>query len=312
MRVLVTGAAGFIGSNLCDRLLDSGHEVIALDNFDEYYSEHIKLSNISKALKHKNYHFFRTDILDKDKLNDIFRELKPQKVIHLAAMAGVRASFENPEKFYNVNVEGTKNILEFTKNCYAKQFIFSSSSSVYGDRDEDYFKEDFQNLIQKSPYAKTKFLCESLVEEFSNDSGILAICLRLFTVYGRRQRPDLAICKFIKLMEENKPLPVFGDGSMMRDYTHISDVLQGISCAMEYENTRYEIINLGSNHPISLWDMIKTLETVTGKKPQIQYDEASLGDVKKTCASLDKAKLLLGYIPKVSFEDGLRDFYQSR
>lgn len=312
MKILVTGAAGFIGSNLVEVLLSQGHEIIAIDNFDNYYPKEVKEENISKACTNSLYHFFEQDILDLKEIQKISEKEKPETIIHLAALAGVRESFINPAKYENVNIEGTKNILEISEMLKIKKFIFSSSSSVYGNLTDRILRENAQNLHPISPYAKTKLVCEKLINDFAEKNKINSLCLRFFSVYGQRQRPDLAIYKFAKLIKENKPLPVYGDGTMLRDYTHVNDVVNGITQALKYEKSLFEIVNLGSSRPISILEMIKTLEIILEKKAIIKYESIHEGDVKNTCASIEKATKLLNYHPQANFEDCLRILYQNR
>jgi len=305
--ILVTGGAGFIGSHLVDHLLNIGHRVVCIDNFEPNYNRSIKLKNIEFALSSDNFKFIEGDITNKSDLRKCFLELIPDTVVHLAAKSGVRPSISNPFEYYNTNVLGTLNLLEVMKDFNVKRLLFASSSSVYGNNKKVPFSEiDFvDNPI--SPYAATKKAGELLCHTYHTLHGLDIFCLRFFTVYGPRQRPDLAIRKFAENIMNDKPIDMYGDGSTSRDYTYIDDIIGGILSSIE--NLKgYEIINLGESKVISLSQMIHTLENHLIKKAKINYLPMQPGDVITTYANIEKAKKILGYNPKWKFEDGVREF----
>lgn len=309
MNILLTGVAGFIGSNLLDELLtNKDHTVIGIDNLNDFYDPLIKQNNIKNNINNKNLIFYNIDLLNTLELKKIFENNKIDNVIHLAGYGGVRPSIENPKLYIDNNIVATLNILECMKNHKIQKLVYASSSSVYGNSKETIFKETLNVSEPISPYAMTKKACEELCYTYHKLYNIKVIALRFFTVYGKRQRPDLAISKFTKLILENNPIPVFGDGSTMRDYTYIEDIVSGIISAIEYNKTNYEIINLGGGEPINLERMIKTIETVLGKKAIINRMEMQKGDVDKTVADITKARNLLNYNPSTSFENGIKKF----
>ncbi len=309
MHLLVTGCAGFIGSWVCQKLLaNNKNRVIGIDNFDQFYPKQIKIENMTGFINNLNFIFFETDITDTNALDELFENNRIDAVVHLAAKAGVRNSTLYPFEYNNVNIGGTLNILQYMKKYGVKKLVFSSSSSVYGNRIEEKFTENMTDLKQISVYAQTKKSAEDFIELYSRQYGINAVCLRFFTVYGQRQRPDLAICKFTRQIKNGETLTIYGDGSTYRDYTHVEDISDGIVSAVTYDKTPFEVINLGSASPIKLYDMIKILEDATDKKANIKVEPIPNEDVKKTCADISKAKQLLGYSPKVSFKDGISDF----
>jgi UDP-glucuronate 4-epimerase len=305
--VLITGGAGFIGSNLVDSLLGKNINVIALDNFDSFYSEDIKHKNIKKALTYENFKFFRVDICNKQELKNIFEENNIQMVVHLAAKAGVRPSIENPQDYYQVNVQGTLNILEMMREFSVKKLVFASSSSVYGNNKKIPFSEidSVDNPI--SPYAASKKAGELLCHTYHHLYGFDVFCLRFFTVYGPRQRPDLAIHKFSDFIIQGLPIPIYGDGSTARDYTYIDDVVQAICSSIEKVNG-YEIINIGESKLISLNLMIQTLEENLDTKAIREYLPCQPGDVDVTWADISKAKNIIGYHPQWEFNNGISEF----
>ena len=246
MNILITGGAGFIGSTLADRLLKDGHIVTVVDNFNDYYSKELKIKNIQHNLSNEKYILYEEDIRNKAAIKNILKNNNIEVVIHIAALAGVRASIERPEEFVDVNVNGTKIILDSMIECNIKKLVFASSSSVYGNCEAKIFSENITNLQQISPYAKTKYQCEELIKTYFQLYNLSAVCLRLFTVFGPRQRPDLAIRKFIEQIKKDEPIIMYGDGTMSRDYTYIDDVINGFVSAIEYENSLFEIINIGS------------------------------------------------------------------
>lgn len=304
MNILVTGGAGFIGSNLAEKLIKD-HNVIVIDNFNDYYSPAIKENNIKEILKNPKYKLYRADVRNIEEIKPVFSENSIDCVVHIAASAGVRASIKEPDLFIKNNICATVNILELMKDFNVKKLVFASSSSVYGNCKAEKFSEDLKITEPISPYAATKSACEQFIYTFSKLYDIQAVCLRFFTVYGRRQRPDLAISKFVNLIKQDKPIPVYGDGTTFRDYTYIDDILSGIESAIYYDKTHYEIINLGGGEPVTLIDMIKTIEQVLGKKAQIEWLPMQAGDVIKTSADITKAKNLLNFEPKTKFIDGI-------
>ena len=310
MQILITGGAGFIGSTLSDKLLKEGVNVLVIDNFNDFYDVNLKRQNIEQNLKNPNYKLYHGDICDKELLEKIFSENKVDKVVHLAACAGVRPSIEAPLGYVKSNIYGTVNILECMKQFDVKKIVFASSSSVYGNCTAEKFSEDLKISEPISPYAATKSACEQFLYTYSKLYGISAICLRFFTVYGPRQRPDLAINHFTDLMLKDKPLSVYGDGNTLRDYTYVDDIVAGICSAIEYDKTDYEIINLGGGNPITVNQVISTLEKVLGKSAKIDYLPFQKGDVIKTVSDITKAKNLLGYNPETNFEEGIRKFVE--
>ena len=311
MNILITGGAGFIGSTLADRLI-SNNKIIVIDNFNDYYDISIKENNVKNNLSNKNYTLYRADICDREIVREIFEQNKIDIVVHIAARAGVRPSLENPLEYVRSNIEGTINILENMKNYNCKKIIFASSSSVYGNCTAEKFSEDLKVTEPISPYAATKSACEQFLYTYSKLYDIQAICLRFFTVYGPRQRPDLAIRKFIELIEQDKPIPVYGDGTTMRDYTYIDDIVDGIVKAINYNQTKYEIVNLGGGSPVTLNQMIETIENVLGKKAIINRLPMQPGDVNRTVCNISKANRILGYSPKTSFAEGIHKFINWR
>ncbi len=310
MNLFITGGAGFIGSTLCDRMLECDNKIVVVDNFNDYYSPVLKEKNIKHNLENKNYKLYRGDICDKNLLRKIFEENQIDVVVHIAASAGVRPSIENPLSYVKNNIEGTVNIVEVMKENGIKKIVFASSSSIYGNCKEEIFSEDLKVSEPISPYAASKSACEQFLYTYSKLFDIQVVALRFFTVFGPRQRPDLAIRKFIDLIKENKPIPVYGDGTTIRDYTYIDDIVDGIIGAINYNDTPYEIINLGGGAPVSLNQMIETIEKVLNKKATIEHLPMQPGDVSKTAADITKAKKLLNYNPKTSFKEGIIKFIE--
>ena len=308
---LITGAAGFIGSHLADKLLNEGNKVIVVDNFCDFYNPEIKENNVKHNLSNPNYKLYRADIRDRNELAKVFNENKIDVVIHLAAMAGVRPSIDNPIYYQEVNCMGTQNILEEMKLHNIKKLVMASSSSVYGNCKEVPFKENMIVDFAISPYAATKKANEVMTHVYHKLFDFNVIMLRFFTVFGPRQRPDLAINKFTRLMLNDEPIPMFGDGTTSRDYTYIDDIVDGIIKSCNYvENNKdvYEILNLGNSSPVSLKEMINTIADVLGKTPNIQELPMQPGDVERTFADISKAKKLIGYNPKTSFKEGIENF----
>jgi UDP-glucuronate 4-epimerase len=309
MNILVTGAAGFIGSHVCEYYLGLGNSVVGIDNLDDFYPERIKLSNISGLKKNSRFQFHKTDIRDRISLGPVFSSNEIDVVIHLAAKAGVRPSIDNITEYYDVNVNGTVSLLEEMKHNNVKKMIFASSSSVYGNNQKVPFSESDSVDSPISPYASTKKSGELLCHVYCHLYGFDITCLRFFTVYGPRQRPDLAIHKFSKLIDEGKPIQFFGDGTTARDYTFIADIVNGISCA--FNNLKgYNIYNLGESRVINLDKLVKTIENFIGKKAILNHLPLQPGDVKITYADISKARTEIGYSPKYTFEAGVNEFVQ--
>ena len=310
---LITGGAGFIGSTLADKLLEKNFKVIVVDNFNDFYDPKIKENNVKNNLKKANYKLERVDIRDEKALEKVFDENKIDGIFHLAAMAGVRPSIENPILYQQVNGIGTQVILEQAKKHNIKNLVMASSSSVYGNCKEVPFKEDFIVDFAISPYAATKKANEVMAHVYHKLFDMNIIMLRFFTVFGPRQRPDLAINKFTRLMLEGKEIPMFGDGTTSRDYTFVDDIVDGIIKSMEYEENNknvYEILNLGNSSPITLKGMIEIIGKVLNVEPIINQLPMQPGDVERTYADISKAKTLIGYEPKTSFEDGIKKFVE--
>lgn len=301
MSILITGVAGFIGSWTAKELIKQGHDAVGIDNFNDYYAPKFKEENL-EGVKLKLY---REDIRNFDSLKKIFSENKIDKIIHLAAMVGVRPSIENPMIYEEVNVRGTLNLLEIAKENNIKKLVFASSSSVYGDMDKSPFSENDAANSQISPYAATKKSGELLCYTYNSLYKIPTICLRLFTVYGPCGRPDMAPYKFVDRIMHNKEIEMYGDGSTRRDYTFIADIVSGILRAVELD-TNYEIVNLGCGNPVKLKDFIKVIENNLGRNAVIKQKEMQPGDVKQTYADISKARRLLGYSPKIKVQDGVK------
>lgn len=310
--ICITGGAGFIGSTLSESYLNDGINIICVDNFNDYYDVSLKEENIRPFLNNPNYQLFRTDIRDYDGLNDIFNSNKIDCIVHLAARAGVRPSLEDPILYQEVNGRGTQNILEMARIYNIKKLVLASSSSVYGNNDSVPFKETDIVDYAISPYAATKKANEVMGHVYHKLYGIDLAFLRFFTVYGPKQRPDLAINKFMTKILNDEPIDVYGDGSSSRDYTYIDDIVNGIKLSMNYveENRTYEIFNIGSNSPVSLKEMISTIENAVGKKAVINNMSMQPGDVNRTYADISKLSKYTGYKPSISFKDGIEKFYE--
>ena len=307
MNVLVTGGAGFIGSHLVDSLLADGHHVTVLDNFDPFYDRVVKEANIEPHRGHSAWRLIEGDLRDLSRLRLMLID-DFDCIVHLAARAGVRPSIADPIGYQHVNVEGTQNVLELARERGIKQFVFASSSSVYGINPRVPWSEEDHVLQPISPYASTKVSGELLGHVYSELFGIRFIALRFFTVYGPRQRPDLAIHKFARMILRGQPIPVFGDGNSRRDYTYIDDIVSGIRRAMEYSSSSFEVINLGNNQTVSLLDMIQGLQLALSRPAELQWLPPQPGDVPQTWANVDKANALLGYSPATTYLDGVRRF----
>jgi UDP-glucuronate 4-epimerase len=308
MNVLVTGGAGFIGSHVCERLLRSGHAVWALDDLNDFYDPAIKRRNLREIeASGKSFTFVEGDIVDVPTVEKVFQSAHFDQVIHLAARAGVRPSLEHPSLYQRVNVEGTTNLLEAARLHGVKKLILASSSSVYGVNSKIPFAESDPIFTPISPYAASKLASEALGHVYHHVYGMDIAMLRFFTVFGPRQRPDLAIHKFARRIVAGEPIEVFGDGSTARDYTYISDIVDGIMACAE-RSFGFEIINLGGSHPVTLSHLIELLENALQKRAKIKRLPNQPGDVPRTWADVSKAAKLLNYAPKVGIEDGIRQF----
>ena len=307
MRILVTGVAGFIGSHLGEKLLSMGHIVIGIDNFDPFYPKKFKLENLNLLNNSSQFSFFEEDIRNRSSINTIFESNKIDVVIHLAAKAGVRPSIDNIGEYYEVNINGTVNLLECMRENGVSKLIFASSSSVYGNNKNVPFSETDPVDHPISPYASTKKSGELLCHVYSHLYRFDISCLRFFTVFGPRQRPDLAIHKFTRLIDLDKPLPFFGDGSTARDYTYIDDIIEGIVCSLN-KLEGFHIYNLGESRVITLNELIQTIESILNKEAILDKQPLQPGDVQQTFADITKARKELGYNPKYNLESGIREF----
>ncbi len=313
-RILLTGGAGFIGSNLAEALLRRGAELSIVDDLNDFYSPDRKRANLKEVRQSGNFEFTELDICDMVRLRAAVERARPEAIIHLAARAGVRPSLVDPALYERVNVAATINLLELCREFKVQKFVFGSSSSVYGVADKLPFSEANVELKPISPYAATKLAGEMLCFTYSHLYGLPVVCLRFFTVYGPRQRPDLAIHKFTNLIESGKPIPFFGDGTAGRDYTFVEDIVAGILAALEYDpkpgaaNARFDIVNLGNSHPVTLTRLVELLEAATGKKAIRQQLPSQPGDVPITWADISKAKAVLGYDPQTPIDKGLDRF----
>lgn len=312
-KILLTGGAGFIGSHLAEALVRGGAKLTIVDSLDPFYSPAWKRANLEDVRRAGRFDFTEADICHAPRVRELFRAFRPDTVIHLAARAGVRPSIEQPQLYERVNVSGTLNLLELCREFRVQNFIFGSSSSVYGASSKAPFVENEMNLQPISPYAATKIAGEMLCCTYAHLYPISMISLRFFTVYGPRQRPDLAIHKFTALIEAGKPVPVYGDGTAGRDYTYVTDIVAGIFGALEFtppvvDGARFEIFNLGNSHPLTLNEMISAIEKATGHKAKRSPQPMQPGDVPLTWADLTKSKAALGYAPTIAFEEGLQSF----
>jgi UDP-glucuronate 4-epimerase len=308
MRVLVTGGAGFIGSHLVEKLLAQNCAVAILDDFNDFYDPAIKLANIASATR--DARVFRVDLRDNTAVRGLFRREKFDVIVHLAARAGVRPSIAQPRLYYDTNVGGTLHLLEAARSLGIERFILASSSSVYGISKIIPFSEDLPLTQTISPYAATKIAAESLCSTYSHLYGMRVMALRYFTVYGPRQRPDLAIHQFTRKILAGEAIDQFGNGTTRRDYTYIDDIIQGTLAALKYEGAMFDIFNLGENETVQLKDLIAQIEGAVGKKAVINRLPEQPGDVPLTCADISKARRLLGYIPKTKLNEGLPRFVE--
>jgi UDP-glucuronate 4-epimerase len=307
--LLVTGGAGFIGSHLVESLLERGESVVCIDDFNDFYDPRIKRRNIEKPCSYDNFHLIEGDIRDGALLSTVFARFSIQKVIHLAARAGVRPSLDQPLLYEDVNVRATIQLLDRARDAHVEQFVFASSSSVYGGNTKTPFHEDDRISRTVSPYAATKYAGELMCYTYHHLYGIPTTCLRFFTVYGPRQRPEMAIHKFTRLIYQGKPIPFFGDGQTGRDYTYIDDIIQGVLAAISRPYP-FEVFNLGESFCVSLREMVESIENVSGRKAVIQKMPSQPGDVEITFADVSKARQMLGYSPRTSILEGIGKFIQ--
>ncbi|HKO97206.1 MAG TPA: GDP-mannose 4,6-dehydratase [Pyrinomonadaceae bacterium] len=313
--ILVTGGAGFIGSHLVDHLLaENSWQVSVVDDFNDFYDPKIKRANVKRHEGNSNYLLFEGDIRDKQALARMFGENQFDSIVHLAARAGVRPSLQDPLLYSETNVDGTVNLLQLAKEHGIKEFVFGSSSSVYGINAKVPFSEEDPIRQPISPYAATKGAGELLCHTYTHLYGIRCVCLRFFTVYGPGQRPDLAIHKFARLISQGKPIPVFGDGSTRRDYTFVDDIISGVRASIEYvadpSKSEYEVINVGESRTVELRELIELLEKELDMKAKIDRQPLQPGDVPQTFADISKARRLLGYNPQTQIEDGIKRFVE--
>jgi UDP-glucuronate 4-epimerase len=306
MRVLVTGGAGFIGSHLVEKLLASGHQVVILDDFNDFYDPQIKHDNIAGFAGHVTV--CHVDLRDSESVRNLFHREKIDTIAHLAARAGVRPSIQQPRLYYDTNVTGTLHLLEAARVTGVERFVFASSSSVYGVSKTIPFSEDVHLTQTLSPYAATKVAGEFLCSTYSHLYNLRVVALRYFTVYGPRQRPDLAIHQFTRRIYAGQPIDQFGDGTTRRDYTYIDDVIQGTMAALKYEGPVFDMFNLGESETIQLKDLIAALENALGKRAKINQLPQQAGDMPLTCADISKARKLLGYKPTTRLSEGLPRF----
>jgi UDP-glucuronate 4-epimerase len=316
MNVVVTGGAGFIGGHLCARLLETGHAVWAVDNFDPFYDPAIKRAAVRELAAHSGFRLVEADACEPDATLAALRAADADSVdaiVHLAARAGVRPSIEEPLTYARVNVEGTAAVLELSRRMGNVPVVFGSSSSVYGNSAPVPFREDDPVAEPISPYAATKRAGELLCHAHHALYGTAIVCLRFFTVYGPRQRPDLAIHKFARLMSQGRPIPFFGDGSTRRDYTYVDDIVQGVQGAIAFAREHpgaFEIVNLGESDTVTLSRLVELLGAAMGVEPVLDRQPAQPGDVERTCADVEKARRLLGYDPRTRIEDGIPRFVE--
>ncbi len=309
--MLVTGAAGFVGSHACEALLRRGHRVVGVDNFDGFYARAIKDASLRAIVSTgaDRFNFAEIDVTDRARVAQLVAAAKPRAILHFAALAGVRPSIERPAEYARVNVEGTAHVLEAAAKNGVERFVFASSTSVYGNNATVPFREDDPAAEPISPYAATKRAAELMCHAYWHLHRLPVACLRLFTVYGPRQRPDLAIHKFTRLISEGQPIPVFGDGSTSRDYTFVDDIIAGVMSALD-RCDRYRIYNLGGSNPVTLAALIGHVERAVGKKAVIDRQPAQAGDVERTYADVTRAREELGYDPTTPIEQGIRRFVE--
>ncbi|HEY5625414.1 MAG TPA: SDR family NAD(P)-dependent oxidoreductase [Dehalococcoidia bacterium] len=307
--VLVTGGAGFIGSHLVERLVGRGRRVVVLDNFDPYYPEAVKRSNVERSLASGLVTLVTGDVRNPEALRAVITDHGVGRVVHLAARPGVRPSLEAPEPYLDINVAGTLNVLTACRDRGVRKVVFASSSSVYGGtgRPAD---EETSPCRPLSPYGASKVAGEALCSSFAASAGMDVVALRFFTVYGPRQRPDMAICRFTQMIADGEEVPVYGDGTSQRDYTYVSDVIDGVVAAIDTPLGGYRVFNLGRGEPVVLRDLLKNLEVEIGRKARLRYLPEQTGDPQSTCADISRARAMLGYEPSVAAADGVRLYTQ--
>ncbi len=307
--ILVTGGAGFIGSHLVERLLsEGGWRVTVVDDFNDFYAPEVKRANVAPYFGRDDFQLIEADIRARAALDEVFAKNRFDAIVHLAARAGVRPSLDEPALYAETNINGTLNLLELARAHEVRQFVFGSSSSVYGINAKVPFSEDDPIRQPISPYAATKAAGELLCHTYAHLYGVRCICLRFFTVYGARQRPDLAIHKFARLISDGHAIPVFGDGTTRRDYTYVDDIIAGVRAAVDYQGSMYEVINLGESRTVELRELIELLERELGRNAVIDRQPAQPGDVPQTFADITKARRLLRYDPQTPIEEGIRRF----
>ena len=307
MRILVTGGAGFIGSHLVERLVRDGHHVSVVDNLDDFYEESIKRTSLEEMRGRGAFAFHQTDIRDRQALESVFGAETPEAVVHMAARAGVRPSLADPQLYESINVGGTVNVLELARRSGVGRVVFASSSSVYGENQKIPFQEDDRTDEPISPYAATKRAGELLCYTYWKLYGLNITCIRIFTAHGSRCRPDLAVPKFVRLIEADKPIPMYGDGTSRRDYTYVGDTVDGLARALE-RCEGYRIYNLGSGRPVQLTEMIELVGQALGRQVRIERLPAQPGDVPATWADISRARRELGYQPSTPLADGVREY----
>jgi len=309
--ILITGGAGFIGSHLVDRLMaEGGWRITVIDDFNNFYDPAIKRENVRAHLANPDFKLVPADIRNYEQLAAAFGDPAFDCIVHLAARAGVRPSLKEPRLYVETNINGTLNLLDLARTHGVKQFVFGSSSSVYGMNAKVPFSEDDPILNPISPYAATKAAGELICHSYAHLYDMRIVCLRFFTVYGARQRPDLAIRKFAKLMSAGKPIPVFGDGTTRRDYTYVDDIIAGVRAAIDYDQSKYEVINLGESRTVELRELISLLEKSLDRHAEIDRQPPQPGDVPRTFADISKARRLLGYDPRTQIEEGIGKFVE--
>jgi UDP-glucuronate 4-epimerase len=307
--ILVTGGAGFIGSHLVERLLaEARWRVTVVDDFNDFYAPELQRANVAAHMGRADFRLVEADIRDRAALEGVFAETRFDCIVHLAARAGVRPSLSEPVLYAETNINGTLNLLELARASHVGQFIFGSSSSVYGINAKVPFAEEDPIRQPISPYAATKAAGELLCHTYAHLHGIRCVALRFFTVYGARQRPDLAIHKFARLIDAGRQIPVFGDGTTRRDYTYVEDIVMGVRAAIDYEASMYEAINLGESRTVELRELIALLEKELGRRAVVERKPLQPGDVPQTFADISKARRLLGYNPQTEIEEGIRRF----
>ena len=312
MNILVTGGAGFVGSHLCEALVERGDRVVALDNFDPFYPRERKLQNVNQLRDHVRFDLVERDLNVPESLVEVLAGGSFDVVVHLAAKAGIRASMRNPSAYIETNLGGTANLLEAMTRTSCRRLVFGSSSSVYGNNPGRPSRED-DRVMPVSVYAMTKKSGEELCRVYSATQDFSVLCLRFFTVYGPRQRPEMAIHKFTRLLLNNEPIPLFGDGSMRRDYTYVDDITRGITSGIDFvtQHSGFDVVNLGSGMPpVTLNELVARLGWLSKLEPNVEYCPAPGGDVDSTCADINKAGGLLGYHPRVDLSEGLGRFLE--